>query len=159
MNDLDPISQALDAATPIGQLTRPTAHLPAPEDVPKEAPEIEEDFQEARSNLRELISQAMEQIPDMINLMSQSQSEKMISAVSSFMKTTADLNTSLSKLSKEIKRQPKSKDVAVAGQNQPQTTSIENAVFVGSTEDFLRMLSDRKKQEAIDADFVEVEEK
>lgn len=157
MNDLDPISKAFDTETPIGKIDRPGNQLiPKPGEEVPEAPEIEEDFQEARANLRELISQAMEQIPDMINLMQQSQSDKMISAVSSFIKTAADLNTSLSKLSKEIKRQPKAGKGQTNEDSPQQVTHNHNAVYVGSTEDFLRMLNKRRLEDSVDAEFVEI---
>lgn len=157
MNDFDPISQALDTATPIAQLQRPQVdNLPAPTSQPEEAPEIDEDFREARANLKELIAQTMEQVPDMVNLMQQSQSDKMIQAVSSWIKTAAELNTSLSKLSKEIKRQPRTGKVTENGEPVAQVTHNHNAVYVGSTEDFLRMLSKRSKEDALDAEYVEV---
>lgn len=161
MNDFDPISMKLDVATPVAQLDRPV--LPAPEKAVAdavEAPEIEEDFQEARANMKELISQAMEQIPDMINLMQQSQNDKMISAVSSFIKTTSDLNISLSKLSKEIKRQPKVGKEIKDDSSPAQVTHNHNSVFVGTTEDFLRLMANKQKEikdaEVIEAEYQEV---
>ena len=157
--NFDPISQALDTAFPIAQLERPksTALLPAPTDeIEKEAPEIDEDFREARANLKELITQAMDQIPDLMNLVQQSQSDKMISAVSGWMKTAADLNTSMSKLSKEIKRKPTPKQLP-GSPDAPAQITQNNSVFVGSTEEFLRMLSERDKAPAIDAEYTEVQ--
>lgn len=155
MNEFDPISKVLDTATPVGKLERP--QLPAPDDEIKEAPEIDEDFQEARANMKELISQAMEQIPELINLMEQSQNDKMISAVSSFIKTTADLNTSLSKLTKDIKRLPKTHKNIQQDASDPSTIPT-NTVFIGTTEQLLRMLNNRNDaSQAIDGEFVEVE--
>lgn len=159
MNALDVISQTLGAATPVAQLPRPAQSTEMAE--AKEAPEVEDDYQEARSNLKELIGQMMEQVPDLINLTQQSQTDKMYSAAASFIKAAADLNISLSKLSKEIKRPDKPK----GSSNQPgeaapvQQVTQNNNVFVGSTEDFLEMMEARRRsalETAVDAEFVEV---
>lgn len=157
--DLDPISQALGTATGIASLPRPPAPVEKKES--DEAPEIEDDYQEARSNLKELISQTMEQIPDLINLMSQSQSDKMISAVSSFVKTAADLNTSLSKLSKEIKRPGKGSPGKVGDAEVAPTQITNHHHYIGSTEDLLRMIAKQaaeSKMPVIEAEYAPVQE-
>lgn len=158
---VDPISKALNAATPIGSLPRPVVEENLPAVIDESEPhEIEDDYQEARSNIKELISQTMEQIPDLINLMSQSQNEKMISAVSGFIKTAGDLNLNMSKLSKDIKT-PKTVKGSNSSESSVGAPQSINAIFVGSTEEFLRKLrEDRKAQtanlEPVDAEFTEV---
>lgn len=157
---LDAISASLGAATPIATIPRPTQSKELTE--VKEAPEIDDDYQEARSNLKELITQAMEMVPEMVELTRQSQSDKMYSAAATFIKAAADLNISMSKLSKEIKRVPQPKGTGIAEQPQ-QVQNIQNntSVFVGSTEDFLDMMEARKKKEnetpIIEAEYIEVE--
>ena len=156
-NALDVISQTLGAATPVAQLPRPTQSTEMTE--VKEAPEIEDDYQEARSNLKELIGQMMEQIPDLINVTQQAQTDKMYSAAASFIKAAADLNISLSKLSKEIKKPDKVKGERQQTGDQPvQQVTQNNNVFVGSTEDFLDMMeARRRKAETLDTEYVEVQ--
>jgi hypothetical protein len=160
---MDAISASLGAASPIATIPRPQSKELVEV---KESPEVEDDYQEARSNMKELISQAMEMVPEMVELTRQSQSDKMYSAAASFIKAAADLNISLSKLSKEIKRQPAPKGAP----GQPETPLVQhntqnNIVFNGSTEEFLDMLEARKKEKKdaaaaaliVDADFIEVE--
>lgn len=162
MTGLDAISASLGAATPIATLPRPTQSTEMTE--VKDAPEIEDDYQEARSNMKELISQAMEYVPEIMELAKQAQSDKMISAAANFLNTAANLNINLSKLSKEIKtvKQPKT----VPGSSEQPAAApqqiTQNNVYVGSTEDFLNMMEERKKRRleeeaAIDAEFSEVD--
>jgi predicted component of type VI protein secretion system len=157
MDVFDAISTSLGAATAVAPIPRPTQDL-APPDAQKEAPEIEDDYNEARSNLKELISQAMEMVPELVDLTKQAQSDKMYSAASTFIKTAADLNISLSKLSKEIKQPAKGK---VQTEQVPvQQITNNNLVFSGSTEDFLDMIEERekaKKEAILDAEYVAVE--
>lgn len=159
---VDPISKALGAATPISSLPRPVTdeNLPATVEKESEEPrEIEDDYQEARSNIKELIAQAMEQIPDLVNLMSQSQSDKMISAVSGFIKTAGDLNLNLSRLSKDIKTPKYSKNGPTTPTGVPEAQTATNIVYVGTTEEILRKIrEDRKNQPPVDAEFVEVKQ-
>ncbi len=159
MTGLDAISQSLGAMTPVASLPRPSQSTELAE--VKESPEIEDDYQEARSNLKELIGQMMEQVPDLISITQQAQSDKMYSSAATFIKTVADLNISLSKLSKEIKQAPK-REKQTDSQAPIQQVTQNNNVFVGSTEDFLAMMEDRKKAEkekenTIDGDFSEVD--
>lgn len=152
---LDAISQTLGAATAISTIPRPE---PSKEVAVTESPEVEDDYQEARSNLKELIGQMMEQVPDLINVTQQAQSDKMYQAAASFIKATADLNISLSKLSKEIKR---TKPERNQESSVPSTVvQNNNNVFVGSTEEFLDMMEERKKSKLIapiDAEYTQVE--
>lgn len=159
-NALDAISKTLGAATPIATLPRPSVE--SKELVEKEAPEIENDYQEARSNLKELIGQAMEYIPEVMELTKQAQSDKMINAAATFIKAAADLNLSLSKLSKEIKTKKPEKSNGQGGETSAPIQQItqNNNVFVGSTEDFLDMMEKRNREangeNVLEADYVEV---
>lgn len=160
-NALDAISKTLGAATPIATLPRPSTE--SKELVEKEAPEIENDYQEARSNLKELIGQAMEYIPEVMELTKQAQSDKMINAAATFIKAAADLNLSLSKLSKEIKTKKPEKSNGQGGGETPapiQQITQNNNVFVGSTEDFLDMMEKRNRaangENVLEAEYVEV---
>ncbi|WEM34266.1 hypothetical protein [Xanthomonas phage X1] len=145
-NALDAISQSLGAATPVATIPRPSQEI-AKVDEFKEAPEIEDDYQEARSNLKELITQVMEYVPEVVELTRQSQSDKMINAMANLLNTAANLNINLSKLSKDIKQAPKGKGV-VAGSPQEEVAQVSNTtnIFVGSTEEFLDMMMEKDKR-------------
>lgn len=154
MTGLDAISQALGAATPVATIPRPEPSKELTE--VKEAPEIENDFQEARANIKELISQMMEHVPELVELTRQSQSDKMYNAAANFINAVGNLNISLSKLTKDIKRVPVPKGQPV--QDAAPVQNIQhNTVFVGSTEEFLDMMEQRKRATPIEGDFVEVE--
>lgn len=147
MNALDAISQSLGAATPVATIPRPSQEI-AKVDEFKEAPEIEDDYQEARSNLKELITQVMEYVPEVVELTRQSQSDKMINAMANLLNTAANLNINLSKLSKDIKQAPKGKGM-VPGSPQEEAVQAPGSttnIFIGSTEEFLDMMMEKDKR-------------
>ena len=162
-NALDIISQTLGAATSVVPIPRPTVEPSKELTETPEAPEIEDDYQEARQNLKELIAQAMESVPELVELARQTQNEKMYTALATFLTTAGNLNISMSKLSKEIKQPPRVKGGSVPeGETAVQHVTNNNNVFVGSTEDFLDMLEARRKDKdegskVIDGDCIEVE--
>ncbi|USV40892.1 hypothetical protein [Xanthomonas phage BUDD] len=146
-NALDAISQSLGAATPVATMPRPSQEV-AKVDEFKEAPEIEDDYQEARSNLKELITQAMEYMPEVVELTKQAQSDKMINALANLLNTAANLNINLSKLSKDIKQAPKQKGntPGTPQEEVSQASGHTTNIFVGSTEDFLDMMMEKDKR-------------
>lgn len=148
-NELDPISSVFNTGVPVPLTPRPVKEE-------TEAPEIEDDYQTARSNLKELIDQMMENVPDIISVMQQSQTDRMYNAAATFVKAAADLNVSLSKLSMDVKKK-KGKESPI--QEAPrQVTQSNTNVFVGSTENFLDILEKRRKEpETIDVEVQEVE--
>jgi hypothetical protein len=129
--DLDPISKALGLEVSVPLEPRPVVKQD------EDSPEVEDDYQSARSNLKELIQQMMENIPEVIAVMQQTQSDKMYGAAAGFIKAAGDLNISLSKLSLDVKKRPKTKEAPQA----PQTVTQNNTnVYVGTTEGYLQSL-------------------
>lgn len=123
----------------------------APIDRPKVDPNQSQDFNQSRDNIREMIEQAMGALPDMFNVLGQTQDPKMYMAAATFLKTVQDLNVDLVKIHKEKSNTP--------APTTPGTTNIQettnNVVFVGSTEEYLRMKKLRSNN-AIDVEVVEV---
>lgn len=160
MNDLmlDDISSAIGTET--GMVS-----IPRPEIAERTA---EEDFHTARNNLRELIEQGMEAVPNMMMLMRDAQSDKLYNSGAAFLKMLADLNGQLLKQSKEnVKGMPK--------MEVPQGSTVTNiqnnsTVYVGTTTELLREKRKRiaeekakeleqesqSSEEVIDGDYQEV---
>lgn len=135
MEVFDPISAALGTETPM-------VALPRPEQTEQTAAE---DFNTARNNLRELITQGMAAVPTMMMLMREAQSDKMFSSGAAYMKMLADLNAQLLKQSKEnIKSAP----VPVAPTGDVHITQT-NHVYHGTTTEYLRQRK-REREEAVD---------
>ena len=120
----DIIAQTLGAAQPLMPIERP-----------KVDPNQAQDFNESRDNIREMIEQAMSALPDMFNVLSQSQDAKMYMAAATFLKTVQDLNVDLVKIHKE--KSPAQTPAPTTATINQETTN--NVVFVGSTEEYMKM--------------------
>lgn len=143
MNDIDPISKVLGTESGMGLVPVES----------KTDSDDKKDYETARSNMHNILEQAMEQLPELMDLARQSQSEKVYMALSQMIKTLTDSNVQLAKLSKES-RTPK----AEVKKETPQSVT-QNNVYIGTTEDYLRELSQKKKQESIiDIDAIEVDD-
>lgn len=137
MNDM--IAQSLGAETPLAPIERP-----------KVDPNQAQDFNESRDNIREMIEQAMSTLPDMFNLLSQTQDPKMYMAASAFLKTVQELNIDLVRIHKD-----KTGVTPQAPTPTVQNNTTNNVVFTGTTEEYLRMKKLRAN-DVIDAEVVEV---
>lgn len=102
---------------------------------------IDQDYTFVRKNLKEMIESTMEMIPNMVDLVQQSESPRMYEAASAFMKTVADLNKDLIGTSKELE-----KTAPVKGQTAqvPGIVSENTQVFIGTGSDIFAQLSKRK---------------
>jgi hypothetical protein len=129
--ELDSISQALDAATPMALVPRPEVEM---------HPDVTEDFTSARENMHEMIKQTMEALPGMFSLMREAQSDKMYQAGASLLKVAAELQNQLVTMSREQHVRKESKN------DPPHAPTIhQTAVFIGSTEDYLRQKAEEAK--------------
>lgn len=127
---LDSISQALDAATPMLPIPRPEVDM---------HPDVTEDFSAARENMHEMIKQTMDALPGMFSLMREAQSDKMYQAGASLLKVAADLQSQLVTMSREQHVRKESKADSLV------PTVLQTAVFIGSTEDYLRQRAEEAK--------------
>lgn len=137
----DMIAQTLGAAQPLVPIERP-----------KVDPDQATDFNQSRDNIREMIEQAMAALPDMFNLLGQSQDAKMYMAAATFLKTVQDLNVDLVKIHKDKSTVP---TAPAQGPTTIQETT-NNVVFVGSTEEYMKMKKSRANP-AIDVEVIEVD--
>lgn len=143
MKDLDPISSVLGTETGMDMVKFE----------PKEDTEGKKDFDTARANIHEILEQAMEHLPGLLDLAAQSQSEKVYMAAAQMIKTLSDTNVQLVKLSKEGKPSTEEK------KNTPNTVT-QNNVYIGTTEEYLRELSKKEQVQdtIVDVDHVKVDD-
>lgn len=95
--------------------------------------EFNKDVTYAKDNIRRLIDNTMDAIPEMIDLLSESQSPMMYNAASAFVKTIAELNKTLIEVSK--------KGAEPAEGQTPATTNItQNNITYSNTTDMMRDL-------------------
>ena len=60
------------------------------------------DFQDSRINIRTIIETGMEMLPDVVQAVSETQSDKAINAASLFLKTLGDLNKTLVEMNTDV---------------------------------------------------------
>ena len=97
--------------------------------------DIESDYKYARENLYNAIERGSDALEELVELAKQSQSPRAFEIVGQMIKTLTDSNKDLLEIQKKVKdlkREEKSK-----GPN-----NVTNALFVGNTAEFQKMLKD-----------------
>lgn len=130
MIDHDKLANVLDVPNTYEPPQLPTVHL-------EEDKQSDNDFQYARSNLCQIIEVGKDALREAIEIVSQDQNPRSIEAFSVLAKNLAEINKDLI----GIHQQAPKKEEAVS------QTNINNAVFVGSTNELLKMI----KKETTDA--------
>ena len=92
--------------------------------------EVEDDYDYARKNLRDLIDSGMGDLNTVMDIARQSESPRAFEVATNLMKTLTDTNKDLLELAKKKKELTKEKE--------PQ--NVTNALFVGSTADLQKMI-------------------
>jgi hypothetical protein len=92
----------------------------------------EDDFEYARKNLKSIIETASTAIDDLSDIATSSESPRAYEVLSTLMKTTIEANKDLLNLQKQMKD--------IKGNEQSEKSVTNNAVFVGSTSELLKML-------------------
>lgn len=108
------------------------------------------DFQDARTNMRQIIQTGMEMLPDVVQSVAETQSDKAINAATGFLKVLGDLNKSLVDLNNDaIGKQ-------VGKGTQPQQAQIENqtnnVIIVEDSADIFRLASQKQVRRDFEAD-------
>lgn len=129
-NDKDSISNILDISP-----LNPNEILVV--DAPTENTEAY-DMETARQNIHHLIQKGNSVLDDMINAASQSSHPRAYEVTTNLIKTLADVNMSLVDLQEKKKKLLIKDEVS-------ETKTVNNQVFVGSTNEFLEMLEKSKK--------------
>lgn len=103
---------------------------------------IDADYDFVRDNLRDMITQTMETIPNLIDLIQQSESARMYESGAAFMKMIADLNKDLISTSKELESAGGSKAKPPTPVSTPSGETTQ--IFIGTGSDVFSQLGKRK---------------
>jgi hypothetical protein len=111
--------------------------------------DVDDDYQYSRDRYKELINQAEDVLPALINLAKESESPRVFEVLSGMMKNMADITDKLMDL------QAKKKHIITPTKNavpalEGGATVTNNNVFIGNTADLQKMLIDQSK--VIDVD-------
>lgn len=96
--------------------------------------EKDDDYQLARQTLRKLIMKGEDTLDEMINLAKNSEHPRTYEVAGQLIKTMSDVAKDLLHLQKQVK------DIETPSKNQGQIGNQTNNVFVGSTEELLKLL-------------------
>lgn len=100
----------------------------------QELPQVDSDYEFARSNLISIIEKGSDALDGLIDVASLSQHPRSYEVVASLIKTLSDVNKDLLELTK--------KKMDISGEiGQPRT--INNNLFVGSTAELQKLISDK----------------
>jgi len=119
---------------------------------PKKKEEIDQksDYNLVRNNLRDIIETGQGAIDGILNVASEGESPRAYEVVSQLIKTVADANRDLLDIHKKMK--DLNKENTKAQQNADSITN--NAIYVGSTKDLQKLISDSKSEaDTIDAEY------
>ena len=94
----------------------------------------DDDYQLARQTLRKLIIRGEDTLDEMINLAKNSEHPRTYEVAGQLIKTMSDVAKDLLHLQKQVK------DIETHSKNQGQIGNQTNNVFVGSTEELIRLL-------------------
>lgn len=136
------MSRIIDDALGINPLPMVVDEEPETENLPAVIGEeqVEEDVQEARSNLTNAIELSQQAVQDMLNIAQQSQHPKAYEVLNSMIKTYADISMGLVDLQMKKQRLEGKKPAA------SETQTVNNNLFVGSTAELQKMLEDMRNK-------------
>lgn len=100
------------------------------------------DFQEARENMRQIIQTGMDMLPDVVQSVSETQSDKAINAATGFLKALGDLNKSLVELNSDAIGKP----TTTADRSAQIENQTNNVIMVGDSADIFRLAQQRAEK-------------
>jgi len=115
----DKFSEILNIDPPVQEVIEPSTNN-----------EVEDDYDYARKNLRDLIDSGMGDLNTVMDIARQSESPRAFEVATNLMKTLTDTNKDLLELAKKKKELTQEKN----------TQNVTNALFVGSTADLQKMI-------------------
>lgn len=119
----------------------PAEVIEAEAEVIETSDKIEDDYEVARNNLRELLIKGKEALETSLTVAKQSEHPRAFEVVGGLMKQLADINQQLMDIHQQKKK--------LEEPNKTQTTknTTNNAIFVGSTAELSKMISNMNKGE------------
>lgn len=97
--------------------------------------DIQDDYEYARANLRDTINHAKSALDELQNIASVTESPRAFEVYSQLTKTIVDANKDLLELQAKLKR---------VRDDQPKQQVTNNSLFVGSTQDLLKLIKDNE---------------
>jgi len=97
--------------------------------------DIQDDYEYARANLRDTINHAKSALDELQNIASVTESPRAFEVYSQLTKTIVDANKDLLELQAKLKR---------VREDQPKQQVTNNSLFVGSTQDLLKLIKDNE---------------
>ena len=119
----DKFSEILNIDPPVQEVIAPSTNN-----------EVEDDYDYARKNLRDLIDSGMGDLNTVMDIARQSESPRAFEVATNLMKTLTDTNKDLLELAKKKKELTQEKN----------TQNVTNALFVGSTTELQKMIKNNK---------------
>ena len=162
---MDKISEALGAMTAVEQPERQTA-LTTTNEVDEKtqglkkraADNLRADYEEARTNLKELITDSMGLMPNLVSLVREAESPRMYESASAFIKMLAELNKDLLAVSADIDKGSKGTERPAVQTNGEKKEEGNTTVFIGTSDELFKSLSRRRTAEqTIDGQFIAVD--
>ena len=101
---------------------------------------VEDDFNIARNNINNLIEKGNVAITDLLNVAKESEHPRAYEVAANFLKTLADLNKDLLEIQKKKREMSPDSGSNAQGKN----LSIDKAVFIGSTEQLIDLIKEKK---------------
>ena len=111
--------------------------LPAVIDQNENSDDLEIDYKEARSNLKDVIGKGKEALENLLTMAKDLDSPRAYEVVGQLIKTISDVNKDLIDIHK------RNKDIR--GETSGPSTVVNNAVFIGSTADLQAIINGRKE--------------
>ena len=111
--------------------------LPAVKDQNENSDDLEIDYKEARSNLKDVIGKGKEALENLLTMAKDLDSPRAYEVVGQLIKTISDVNKDLIDIHK------RNKDIR--GETSSPSTVVNNAVFIGSTADLQAIINGRKE--------------
>jgi hypothetical protein len=117
--------------------------IPVEVNVIETSDKIEDDYEIARNNLRELLTKGKEALETSLSVAKQSEHPRAFEVVGGLMKQLADINQQLM----DIHQQKKKLEEPSKVQQSTKNTTNNNVIFTGSTAELSKMLSNMNKGE------------
>ena len=117
-----------------------------------ESEKLDTDSEYARNNLYELIEHGMSAIQDISLLAREHMHPRTYEVLATLLKNAAENNLTLIELANKKKSAKNKEETPATGTNNQTTQNIDQAIFVGSSADLLKLLKQGKKPSAAPSD-------
>jgi len=137
MSNLDKNMSEIFDITPIEKQEKlPTIIQKTPSDNPNLDQDLNDAYQQSKENLQEIIDQGKEAMEDMLQIARASEHPRAFEVYSTILKNVVDANKELINMQKQMRE--------MNGKKETNTTSIDKAIFVGSTAELSKLLKGKE---------------